>query len=444
MNNPLHPTALFRLMVLGSLASRGELKRGEVSRIIRSLAVDHYNIPDSRRTHISEETIIRWYGLWKKGGIDALHPKLRSDKGRTVLPEAVQARIIFLKKDNPARSINTLIDMIEREGLVAKKSLARASVHRFLQRQRLSKRIVPDAHTIERRSFVAEHAGDIWQGDVLHGPCIQTPLGMRKTYLVSLLDDASRLIVHSAFCLGETALDIEGVLKQALLKRGLPHKLLIDNGAAYRSGSLQAICARLDIRLVYCRPGEPQGKGKLERYHSTFRRLFLSEINLEAISGLGDFNARLWAWLDQVYHTRPHDGLDGQSPIACWREGLVHVRSLTPAIASKIDDIFYHRIQRRVRKDGTINWEGKRFEVDHHQVDEKVILVFDPHSGKPIRIETTSGKDLGTAVLLDLNANLHRKRQRPRPTKAGTKQREYAVDTVHDSYLKTIQLTDKE
>lgn len=81
---------------------------------------------------------------------------------------------------------------------------------------------------------------------------------MRKTYLVSLLDDASRLIVHSAFCLGETALDIEGVLKQALLKRGVPVKIILDNGSAYRSGSLQSICALLEIRLVYCRPYEPQ------------------------------------------------------------------------------------------------------------------------------------------------------------------------------------------
>lgn len=56
---------------------------------------------------------------------------------------------------------------------------------------------------------------------------------MRKVYLVSLMDAASRLLTHSAFCLGETALDIEGVLKQAVLKRGLPMQLVIDNGAAY-------------------------------------------------------------------------------------------------------------------------------------------------------------------------------------------------------------------
>ncbi len=264
MSKPLHPMALFRLMVLGPLASRGELKRGEVKSIIRELAADRYSIPDSRRTHLSEETITRWYYDWKRGGIEALNPKKRVDKGTTQLPNAVQDKIVQLKKDNPERSINTVIGMIERQGMVSKGALARATVHRFLQQQNLSKRIIPNQDTIERRSFVAAHAGDIWQGDVLHGPSIQTPNGMRKTYLVSLIDDASRLIAHSAFCLGETALDIEGVLKSAVLKRGIPYKLIIDNGPAYRSGSLQAICAHLEIRLSIAAPENQKGKASLK------------------------------------------------------------------------------------------------------------------------------------------------------------------------------------
>ena len=44
----------------------------------------------------------------------------------------------------------------------------------------------------------------------MHGPRVPMGGGLRKAYLVSLMDDASRLITHSAFCPGETALDIEG------------------------------------------------------------------------------------------------------------------------------------------------------------------------------------------------------------------------------------------
>jgi len=40
------------------------------------------------------------------------------------------------------------------------------------------------------------------------------------------------------------------VLKQAVLKRGIPLKLVVDNGAAYRVETLQGICARLGIHLI--------------------------------------------------------------------------------------------------------------------------------------------------------------------------------------------------
>ena len=310
MSKPLHPVALFRLMVLGPLASRGELKHGEASTIIRELASKSYDIPDSKRAYLSPETIKRWYHDWKRGGIDALQPKERLDKGTTQLPPRVQERLLQLKQDSSSRSINLMITMMESSGFISKGSVARASVHRFLKQLKLSKRILPGVNAIEHRSFVAAHAGDLWQGDVLHGPSIQTKDGLRKTYLVSLMDDASRLLAHSAFCFSETALDIEGVLKQAVLKRGRPYKLLVDNGAAYKSGTLQAICARLEIRLIYCRPYSPEGKGKLERFHRTFREQFLNELDLNRVANIDELNARLWAWIESVYHTRPHAGLD--------------------------------------------------------------------------------------------------------------------------------------
>ena len=434
MSKPLNPTSLFRLTVLGPLASRSQVKRGEVKAIVRELASQTYNIPNSRRVHLSEETITRWYYDWKRGGIEALVPKSREDKGKTQLSPKAQEALLIAKKDNPARSLNTLIDMLERQGTVGKQTLARATVHRFLQQQQLSKRILADRQTIERRSFVAEHAGDIWQGDVLHGPSIQTAGKMKKTYLVSLMDDASRLIAHSAFCFGETALDIEGVLKQSILKRGIPGRLILDNGSAYRSGTLQSICALLEIRLVYCPAGEPEGKGKLERFHRTFRAQFLDEIDLNKITGLDDLNARLWAWIERVYHRRSHDGLQGKTPMERWGEDLIHIRPLGPK-AGILDSIFYHRYKRRVYKNGTVSWEGSSFEVPYERVGETVMLVVDPHTQTAVRIESVAGDNLGPVTPQDVHANLHRKRQRPHDAPApAVKQNQNAVELAYQEY----------
>jgi putative transposase len=52
------------------------------------------------------------------------------------------------------------------------------------------------------------------------------------------------------------------VFKQALLRRGIPKRLYVDNGALYRSTQLTLVCAKLGITLIHARPYMPQGKGK--------------------------------------------------------------------------------------------------------------------------------------------------------------------------------------
>ena len=313
--NEIHAVALFRYSVLGALVSRGRLERGELKATIGELAARDYAIPGSRNSRISEKTIEAWYYAWRRGGIDALTPRPRADRGQSKLPAEIQAAILAAKRENPRRSINQIRRLLEQRGTVTKDTLPRSSVHRLLKSHGLSRIPGSASEPEEHRAYEAEYAGDIWYGDVMHGPKVPMGGAVRKAYLVSLMDDASRLIAHSAFCPGERALDIEGVLKQAVLKRGRPTRLVIDNGAAYRAKTLQGICARLGIHLIYCRPYRPQGKAKLERWHRTFRDQFLSELDPGRIQDLADLNARLWAWIETVYHRTGHAGLQGRTPL---------------------------------------------------------------------------------------------------------------------------------
>ncbi len=411
------PVALFRLSVLGPLVSRDSLQRGELQRIIRELAGREYAIPGSRRRWIGEKTIEAWYYAWRRDGIGGLVPKPRNDRGVSKLPAAVQEAVLAAKRDNPRRSIRQLQHLLERAGTVARGTLSRSAIHRLLQQHGLSRVAAPAPE--EHRRFVAEHANSIWYGDVMHGPSVTVKGRRRKVYLVSLMDDASRLIAHSAFCTGETALDIEGVLKQAVLKRGLPRKLVVDNGAAYRAATLQGICARLDIRLIYCRPYAPEGKGKLERWHRTFRDHFLSELDTSRLNDLDDLNARVWAWIEQVYHRRPHGGLDGQTPLERYQQDLPNLRLLGQK-AARLDELFHHRVARKVRKDGTVSYQGKDFEVPYELSGKTVQLVVDPHGETVVGVEDAEGNSLGAATPLDAAANAHRRRRRPDPNESGS------------------------
>jgi transposase InsO family protein len=405
--NRIHPVALFRLSVLGQLASRERLERGDLKQIIKALAQQRYDIPGSNRCYLTEKTIEHWYYAWKREGIEGLSPKKRVDAGETKLDLQHQEAIVRCKTENKRRSLTTIKRILEKSGLAALGELSRSSIYRFLKNMGLSERT--ENEPVERRSFLAEQAADIWYGDVLHGPSIWTGKFFRKVYLVSLMDDASRLVAHSEFCLGETALDIEGVLKQALLKRGIPKKIVIDNGAAYRSASLQGICARLGIRLVYCKPYRPEGKGKIERWHKECRNSFLNELELRYVNGLHDLNARLWAWIENEYHQRACNTLGDLTPIQRWQKDILNIQPLG-SFAHTLDALFYHRHKRKVRRDATVMYNGHYFEVSYELTGKTVMLVVDPHQKRAIQVESEAGLFLGPVTPLDAIANLKRRR----------------------------------
>ena len=155
-------------------------------------------------------------------------------------------------------------------------------------------------------------------------------------------------------------------------------------------------------------------KGKLERWHRTFRDQFLSELDATRITDLSDLNARLWSWIETVYHQTPHSGLAGQSPLARYQQDLARIRTLGER-AARLDELFYHRVQRKVRKDGTVFYCGERFEVPYELSGRRVRLVVDPHSGQALGVEDDNGQSLGAVTPLDALANVNRRRRQPQP-----------------------------
>jgi putative transposase len=406
--NQIHPKALFRLSVIGPLISRERLEHGELKALTIELSEQYYDIPDSRNSHLSAKTIESWYYQWKKGGVDALTPKKRLDKGQSKIPASLQQEIIASKKENPKRSLDTLLKLMRMQHLDGSEQLTRSSIYRLLVSHQLS-RPGRSTQVKELRRFEADYPSDIVYGDVMHGPQVVINHKTQKSYLVSLMDDKSRLILHAAFCPSETALDIEYVLKQALLRRGLPKRLVIDNGPAYRAKSLQGICARLNIQLIYCKPYAPEGKGKLERWHRTLRAQFLTEMLPHKTYTLDEMNSQLWAWIDQLYHPMVHSALNGKTPLTVWQNYIEHIKPLG-AMAHKLDELFYHRMKRKVRKDGSISYEGKVYEVPYLLANKTVWVVVEPYLKKALFVENEEGLRIGELIAQNLQANRNYKR----------------------------------
>lgn len=192
--------ALFRMSLIGDLVIPG-LTTKERAALLRDKASRTYRIPGTLRTRIAESTFRDWIRLYKLGGLEALKPPYRCDSGRCrSLPPKLADRILQLREEDPSRSVHTLLRTLQLAGELDSDKLPPASsVYRLLEAHGVSKRR-PSAKHKDRRPFAFEHRNQCWQSDVMYGPLVPGPGGKpRKTYLISLLDDATRLIVHCQF-----------------------------------------------------------------------------------------------------------------------------------------------------------------------------------------------------------------------------------------------------
>jgi len=367
--------ALWRVAVLGPLIS-ARLEHGERRALFGEAAARTHQRPDGRWVRLSARTIEAWYYAYRQGGLEALMPQRRSDRGesRAIAP-LVAELVVRAKKEKPRRSIRRIIRMLERARVVRRGDLSRSSVHRLLMAKGISGRPLRGP-AAERRSFIVEHAGDLWVGDVMHGPMVLAPDGaVRKSYLISQLDNATRFILHSYFALSEAAAEHEYGLKQALLKHGRPRSYYVDLGSAYTAGSLRKITAELGIYLLHTQPRDCEAKGVIERWHRTWRDEVGDELP-EAPIPLAELNGFHWAWLGSEYHRRVHQTTD-RAPLEHWLGQAEHLRPLPSG--KDLDQVFLHREKRTVRKDGTVRFFGGFYEVRPELAGKRVELRFDPH-----------------------------------------------------------------
>ena len=96
----------------------------------------------------------------------------------------------------------------------------------------------------------------------------------------------------------------------------------------------------------------------------------------------------------------PGHYLGGMTPLARYQRDLPRIRSLG-AKAAQLDALFHHRVARSVKKDGTVSYLGRRFEVTYELSGKAVRLVVDPHAQRVVGVEDEAGVSLGAATELD-------------------------------------------
>ena len=395
--------ATFRFVVIGDLVA-SNLEPGEQERLIGEKTRRKWQIPLSARTRIGRSTILRWIKLYKDSGnkIESLYPDDRNDRGKTrAIDDETAQSLILLRKDMPKAPVHELIQTLRQRNLITPGiHLSRTTVYRFLHRQQLMHAALPPA---DRRKFEADLPNDLWQSDCMHGPHVQCEGKLKKTYLIAFIDDHSRLIPHAAFFFSEGVQSYLCALQQALVTRGLPRKLYVDNGSAFRSHHLELVTASLGIALIHATPYTPQGKGKIERFFRSVRSGFLCDAPTTRIDEL---NTAFASWLHQTYHQRKHSAT-GQTPFDRF---TAHIHCLRMA-PHDIKDHFRARARRRVAKDRTVILDGRLYEAPVSLIGRHVELLFHPQEPECVEIKFQQ-QSYGILRRVDLAVNCRVKRDK--------------------------------
>lgn len=164
-----------------------------------------------------------------------------------------------------------------------------------------------------------------------------------RPYLTVILDVFSRCIlgVHislAPFC-GATLLRTlrNAVVPDADQPRGIPGKLIVDNGSDYLSSGFIRACTQLGITLEHSPPYMPNRKANVERFFLTLNKQLINKLPGTTFSNptdRGDYQSQdkasmtlselrevVQTWLRDHYHVTEHSRL-GRTPQAVWTEAI--------------------------------------------------------------------------------------------------------------------------
>jgi putative transposase len=327
------------------------------------------------REAVSARTLRRYVAAFRQGGFEALMPGERRDKGTCkAIPVDALALAAELRRELPGRSAERIHQLLKSEGY----NVARSTLERHLRQRGLSGReIKAEQKQVASRRFVRQGRNTLWQSDIKYGlylPDPDHPGHKMRTYLVAMIDDATRLVVHGEFYDNQRLPVLEDTLRKAIIKCGAPDNLYVDNGKIFVSQWLRLACARLRIRHLNTRAYSPEAKGKIERWNRTAEE-FIQEARLEKPQTLEQLNGLFRAWLSEGYNHRVHSALAGKTPAEAFTQDTKALRFPGP---EALRDAFLWEKTPTVDKSGCISLSSVHYDVGVEYIRKKVLVRYDP------------------------------------------------------------------
>jgi putative transposase len=322
------------------------------------IAKNPIRLPNGRKEHYSPGTLACWESNYRRGGFDALMPKYRCDLGKTRKLDADAISSIYrIREELPRINAKEIYLKMISDGIINRKDVSLSTVQRYVKKHNLKGAANPAQK--DRKAFEEEFACGMFQGDSLYGPYITEDGKRRRTYLIMLLDDKTRMIVGGRFFYHDNAYNFQKVLKDAVARHGLCSKLYVDHGSPYENEQLSLICGSLGIVLIHTPVRDGASKGKCERNFRTLRNRFLNVLDPTEITSLEMLNSMLFEYI-RKHNTSVHSAT-GQTPADRYLADISHVKM--PVSKEWLTECFMNRVFRRVRNDATVVIDNTLYDV---------------------------------------------------------------------------------
>lgn len=158
----------------------------------------------------------------------------------------------------------------------------------------------------------------------------------------------------------------------------------------FRSHHLKRIAAELGFSVKHSQAGQPQGRGKIERWFRTvaekFEPLLKEQIDSGKIATLMEVNTFLTARVDKRYHCRRHSTLKMSPQDALGNALANHLDMSRYVDPATVHEAFLWRETREVSSLGAVKIFNNLYEVDETLLGKTVELRFNPYDLRRILV----------------------------------------------------------
>jgi transposase InsO family protein len=359
------------------------------------------------KSGVSRQTLHSWLGRYAAGGLEGLADRShRPSWCPHQMAAVVEVRLVELRQLHPGWGADRLRYRLGREGVDPLPS--RAAVSRALARLGLVSARRARQRRREYRRWERGRPMELWQLDVMGGVMLEDG---RELKAVTAIDDCSRFALAVGLVERATTRPVCAVFAGLLQRYGVPEEVLTDNAKVF-TGRYAArpvevlfdkICRENGITHRLTAPRSPTTTGKIERFHGTLRREFLTG---KTFPGPAGAQAAIDQWLQEYNTDRPHQSLGRCTPAERFAARTPATTVLPPdltALASRRSGDDW--VSRRVAANGIISVAWQQVSAGKHRAGE----IVDVHVTTRL-LEIWSGNELIKTIIRTTEGDIRKKR----------------------------------